>query len=530
MRLETLMGSLSVIRVIGNQEIIIKSLEYDSRKVTEGALFVCLKGFASNGHDFAARAVEMGACALLVEDLPDFETEATIIQVKDTRRALALLAAAWYGYPGARMTVIGITGTKGKTTTAHMIKGILEEDGKKVGMIGTMGAYIGTEHIPTRNTTPESLELHSLFDRMNREGCTHVVMEVSSQALKLDRTYGITFDVGIYLNISPDHIGAGEHTDFQDYLSCKGLLFDQVKQAVVNADDKEWRAVAGKAPKIYLFSQRANSGDTFTTEALPGKAISQEALPGKATSQEALSGKAISRQSFSQQAEVFIMADQVEKLWNPGLLGSAFPVHGAYEGRIELSVPGEFNVENALAALGTVKLLGVELATAVRALGRVSVKGRTQLLGCASHFTTLLIDYAHNALSMESLLVMLKGYEPKRLICLFGGGGNKPRARRYDMGLMAGKYADLTILTTDNPRWESVDDINQEIIEGLNVHHGRYMIMNDREKAIHYLIDHCEKGDIAVLIGKGHEEYQEIAGTRYYFSEQKIVESYLESK
>lgn len=490
MRLDTLLGSLLHVRVIGSTEIEIDSLEYDSRRVTKGTLFVCLKGFNSDGHDFAARAVEMGAAALLVEDLPDFETEATVIQVEDTRRALAILAAAWYGYPGKKLKVIGITGTKGKTTTAHMIKGILEADGKKVGMIGTMGAYIGEEHIPTRNTTPESLELHSLFDRMVRQGCTHVVMEVSSQGLKLDRTYGINFDVGNYLNLSPDHIGAGEHTDFQDYLRCKSLLFDQVKQAVVNADDKEWRAVAGKAPELYLFSRKNRSGEE----------------------------------------EAFLRADQVEKLWNPGILGSAFLVHGAYEGRIELSVPGEFNVENALAALGTAKLLGVELSTAAEALSRVNVKGRTQLLGKASHFTTLLIDYAHNALSMESLLVMLKGYEPKRLICLFGGGGNKPRARRYDMGLMAGRYADLTILTTDNPRWESVDDINKEIIEGLNVHGGKYMIMNDREKAIHYLIDHCGKGDIAVLIGKGHEEYQEIAGTRYPFSEQKIVEAYLESR
>lgn len=493
MKLRTLFDGLETVGITGNLETEAVSLVYDSRLTEQGSVFVCIRGFASDGHRFAKAAVDMGAVALVMEERPDFETEAVVVLVQDSRKALATLSAVWFGHPADKLTLIGLTGTKGKTTTAHMVREILEEAGHPTGMIGTLGAFIGQEKIPTHNTTPESYELQSLFARMRDAGCTHVVMEVSSQALKLGRTAGVLFQYGAFLNISPDHVGPGEHADFREYMDCKKRLFLQTEKMVINIDAPYWEEMADCADKE------------------PGHAACE-----------------LFRVSCEKPAE--LMAGEIENLWEPGFLGTRFTVKGACQGRIDLNMPGRFNVENALVAIGLAHLMGIGQEACARALRRVTVKGRTQVLKGPSHFTTFIIDYAHNALSMESLLSMLKGYHPGRLVCLFGGGGNKPRQRRYDMGLMAGKYADLTILTTDNPRWENVEDINREIIEGLEVHNGAYMTILDREKAIHYLLDNSDGDDIVALIGKGHEEYQEIGNTKHYFSEEKIVEEYLATK
>lgn len=485
MKLKKLLSDISYTLLGGDEEQEVSALVYDSRKVTDKALFVCLKGLNSDGHAFIRQAVEDGAAAILVEDAPDFSVNAAVIQVEDTRAALAQISAAWFDYPARSMTMIGLTGTKGKTSTAHMIKGILEEAGKKVGMIGTLGAYIGNEKLEVKNTTPESYELHSLFSRMREEGCQFVVMEVSSQGLKQKRTKGIIFDYAAFLNISPDHIGVGEHADFEEYLACKRLLLSQAEHTILNIDDDHWR------------TEIDNAKNPITI-------------------------------SLKEQAD--FMGKNIQNIWEPGLLGSSFRLEGELEGELALNMPGSFNVENALIAIAVTSRLGIGFDDISAGLRKVSVKGRTQLLSSASHFTTILIDYAHNALSMESLLKMLKEYQPGRLICLFGGGGNKPKQRRYDMGLIAGKYADLTIITMDNPRFEDMKDINAHIIEGLNVHGGNYKIIDDREEAIHYLIDNCGRDDVVALIGKGHEEYQEVRGVKYYFSEEKVVEEYLKTK
>jgi len=485
MKLKTLLAKLTPVKVTGDTNADILSVEYDSRKVKAGSLFVCIKGFKSDGHQYAETAVDMGAAALIVEDLPEFKTDLPVIQVTDSRIALAYISAAFFDNPAEKMTLIGLTGTKGKTTTAHMVKHVFEEAGHKVGMIGTMGAYIGDKHIVTGNTTPESYELHSLFAQMVDAGCTHVVMETASQGFKLNRTAGITFDYGAFLNISPDHIAPGEHTDFQEYIDCKKMLFKQSRRSIVNIDTDHCEEVLEAADNPFTISCKTKADMT---------------------------------------------ASHIQSIWEDGMFGVAFDVKGEYDGNVTLNMPGHFNAENALAALAIASAAGIDFATAAHALHHVTVKGRTQIIINPANNASLVIDYAHNALSMESLLTMLKAYRPDRLICLFGAGGNRAKDRRYDMGEIVGKYADLAIVTADNPRFESVASINADIVKGLDIHHGRYIVIEDRREAIQYAIDNSRKGDIIALAGKGHEEYVEIEGKKYDFSEEKIILEYLAEK
>ena len=482
MKLEALLKKLDHTLDAGDLSLEVASLEYDSRKVGKGSLFVCLTGFRADGHAYIPAAIEAGAVALVVEHEVTAPEGVAVIRVKDSRYALALLSAAWFGHPAEKMTVIGLTGTKGKTTTAHMVKSILEAAGHKVGMIGTVGAVIGKELLPTKNTTPESYELHSLFARMVEEGCSHVVMEASSQGFKLHRTAGIQFDVGVFLNLSPDHIGDGEHASFEEYRDCKAMLFSQCKKGLVNVDDEHWQTVT------------AHAACPLTTMSLSGKTD--------------------------------YAVGQTKELRQTGFLGSEFAVSGALEGTFLLNMPGKFNVSNALAALAAAHMAGVDAPSIAKGLKSVYVKGRTQVLDTPGHYT-LLIDYAHNAVSMENLLTMLRSYDPSRLICLFGGGGNRARARRWDMGEISGKYADLTVLTMDNPRDEEVESINEDIKTGLAKHDGKYISIPDRADAIRWVMDNAREGDIIALIGKGHEEYQEIKGVKHFFSEEQVVREHL---
>ncbi len=485
MKLETLLKELEYALDSGSIQTEITSLVYDSRKVERGSLFVCLTGFRSDGHDYIPAAVAAGAAALVVEREVAVPDGVTVIRVENSRYALALLAAAWFDHPARKMCVIGLTGTKGKTTTAHMIKAILEAAGHTVGMIGTVGAVIGDKLLKTRNTTPESYELHALFDKMAKEGCSHVVMEATSQGFKLHRTAGILFDVGVFLNLSPDHIGEGEHADFDEYLRCKSMLFAQCKQGLVNTDDDHWQAVtAGAGCQLFSFS-RTHRAD--------------------------------------------YMADDITEERGAGFLGSRFTAKGRLEGQLLLNMPGRFNVENGLAALAAADMVGVEFSAIAAGLKKVRVKGRTQVLETPDYYT-LLIDYAHNAVSMENLLHMLRSYKPGRLICVFGGGGNRARARRWDMGEISGKYADLTVLTMDNPRDEEVEAINEDIKIGLAKHNGKYVTITDRGDAIRWVMDTAMPGDIIALIGKGHEEYQEIKGVKHFFSEEQVVQKHLIGK
>lgn len=508
MKLSALLENIDYELLQGDINLEVSDVEYDSRKVKEGALFVCMTGFATDGHGYITRAHDLGAKAVIVEKNLDECHEAmvkqaaedgfgdtyvpysmTVVKVKDVKKALALVSATWFGNPAKQLTVIGLTGTKGKTTTSHMIKSILEAGGNKVGMIGTIGCVIDDEKVPTKNTTPQSYELHSLFRKMVDAGCSYCVMEVSSQALMLDRTYGIEFEYGAFLNISPDHIGPGEHQSFEEYLGYKKKIFNQTNTAVVNVDDEH----------------------------------------GAAFAQEGTAAKKLVSISTKKQASAMVTA--MKDIWTEEILGSEISVNSeeipAINNSFIIPMPGRFNAENALVAITICALCGVNSEAIAAGLRGTSVKGRTQVVREASHIATFIIDYAHNALSMESLLSMLKGYKPTRLICLFGGGGNKPKQRRYDMGEAAGKYADLTILTEDNPRYEEIENINNDIIVGLNVHHGAYSIILDRKEAIEHLLANAKQGDIVALIGKGHETYQDVKGVKTYFCEEEIIKDWV---
>ncbi len=487
MKCEELLRGLSYECIRGNADCQIKEVVYDSRKISEGCLFICICGYNVDGHSFAAEAALKGAAALVVQkdvDIPE-ESGVTVIKVKDTRYAMAFIAAAYFGHPADRLKVIGITGTKGKTTTTYLIKSILEQAGYKVGLVGTIETIIGDKHIPANNTTPESFLLQQYFKEMEEAGCQIVVMEVASQGLKLHRTQGFTFEIGIFTNLEPDHIGPNEHADFEEYQFCKGLLFKQCRLGIVNRDDVHMEAVL--------------KGHTCQLETY----------------------------GFDRKADIY--AENLKLVNKPGELGIAFHVKGKMDFEVEVPTPGRFSVYNALTAISVCRHFQVEASQIQKALLGAHVKGRIEMVPVSDEFT-LLIDYAHNAMSLKSLLTTLREYEPARLVCLFGCGGNRSRLRRYEMGEVSGNYADLTIITSDNPRFEKPQDIIEDIKTGINRTNGKYIEICDRKEAIAYAIDHGRPGDIIVLAGKGHEDYQEIEGVKYPMDERVLIADILKER
>ena len=475
-----LLEKLAYTCVKGNVEREVSSLVYDSRKIDKDCMFVCIAGANVDGHRFAEEAAQKGAAVIVTEKevfVPD-NFDVTIVRVEDTRYALAFLSAAYFGYPAEQMRIIGITGTKGKTTTTYLVKSILEQAGRKVGLVGTIEAIIGDEQIPANNTTPESYILQSYFRRMADAGCDTVVMEVSSQGLMMHRTQGFVFDIGIFTNIEPDHIGPNEHKDFEDYMACKGLLFRQCKVGIVNCDDAHWQDVV--------------KGHTCRLETY----------------------------GFSEGAD--LQACNMHLVTKPGSLGVDFAVKGLLDIAVETNTPGRFSVYNALTAIAICRHFEVSDENIKSALLNAHVKGRIEMVKVSDSFT-LMIDYAHNAMALESLLTTLKEYEPHRLVCLFGCGGNRSKLRRYEMGEVSGRLADLTVITSDNPRFEKPQDIIDDIKVGIRKTNGSYVEICDRKEAIAYVIDNGEPGDIIVLAGKGHEDYQEIEGKKYPMDERILI-------
>lgn len=454
---------------------------YDSRKAKPGCVFVCLRGASSDGHRYAAQAAAAGAAAIVAEE--PVEADAPVVLVPDTKAALALLSAEFFGNPAKNaIRVIGITGTKGKTTTAYMIRAILEAAGHKTGVIGTIGVAIGDELIKTDNTTPQSYEVQKFLRQMAEAGCEYCVMEASSIGLKDKRVYGFPFEVGVFTNFSEDHIGGVEHKDMQEYLESKALLFTMCKTGVGNADDPSLEGIL-----------RGHSCDVKTF-------------------------------GFSDGA--WLRGSGCRHLSRPGLLGVAFETAGAVALSAEVSIPGKFNAYNALAAIGCCAVLGIPADAMRRGLLTVCVKGRVEPVPVPGNFT-LLLDYAHNGVGMESVLSTLREYKPNRLICMFGAGGNRPKVRRYEMGEASGRLADLSVITADNSRFENVLDILNDIKVGLQRVGGKYIEIPDRREAIRWCLAHAQDGDIIVLAGKGHEDYQEIEGKKYPFDERVVIQELL---
>lgn len=482
MVLAALLEKLEYELVSGSEDMQIENVVYDSRKVTEGSLFICIEGGTADGHTFIPDVVKKGAKALIVtkdvSGLLPADADVTVIRVKDSRYALAFVSAAYFGHPAEKLKVIGITGTKGKTTTTYLVKSILEHAGHKVGLVGTIEAVIGQEHIPANNTTPESYVLQEYFAKMVEAGCDTVVMEVSSQGLMLHRTQGFVFDYGIFTNIEPDHIGPLEHKDFADYMHCKGLLFKQCRVGIVNCDDAHYQdVIRDHTCKIETFG-------------------------------------------FAENADY--RAQDLKLISGAGFLGIDFKARGKVNLDIELHAPGRFSVYNALCAIAICNHFGVTADEVKEALLQAHVKGRIELVKVSDDFT-LMIDYAHNAMALESLLTTLREYKPKRLVCLFGCGGNRSKLRRYEMGAVSGKLADLTVITSDNPRNEEPQAIIDDIKVGISKTDGKYVEIIDRKEAIAYVIRHGQPGDVIVLAGKGHEDYQEIKGKKYPLDERDII-------
>lgn len=457
------------------------ALVYDSRKLVPGCVFVCIRGAAFDGHEFAAEAAEKQAAAIVVEQDVQVPPGPAVLKVADTRLALAELSAAWFHYPARELVTIGVTGTKGKTTTTYMIKSILESTGHKVGLIGTIEAVIGKERIPAANTTPESYLVQQYFRRMADAGCDTCVMEVSSQGLKMHRVGGFVFDIGIFTNLEPDHIGPNEHASFEEYLACKAMLFRQCKTGIVNIDD------------------------AHAHEIMKGHTCGIETYGIKASDKKA-----------------DLWAQDIHLVQSPGCLGVAYHAGGLYEMDVEVDVPGMFSVYNSLAAIAVCRHFGIPRENMEKALKQARVKGRIEMVKVSDDFT-LMIDYAHNAMSLKSLLQTLREYQPGRLVCLFGCGGNRSRLRRYEMGEVSGNLADLTIITSDNPRYEEPQAIIEDIKQGIAKTDGEYVEIIDRKEAIRYAITHGRKGDVIVLAGKGHEDYQEIRGKKYPMDERVLI-------
>lgn len=476
----------------GDENVTIQDLTNDSRQIKEGSAFFCFIGAESDGHRFIGNALKAGASALVIQRDVDFEAEGidadllqnvTVVKTADTRYALALASAEFFDHPAKKMLTIGVTGTKGKTSITSMIQMILQKAGHKVGTIGTVGADTGDEFIKTQTTTPESLDVERFFDAMVKNGCDACVMEVSSQALMLHRVSGIFFDYGLFTNLSPDHIGGPEHKDMADYIHCKSLLFQQCRHGIFNNDDEHYLAMVEHC-----------SCDIST---------------------------------FSCHNPSDLKAEDVTYLREAGFLGMSFHTTGAIEDTFKISAPGEFSVYNALAAISVCHAAGVPTEVIKAALMEVHVRGRMEPVKISPRFT-LLIDYAHNAVSVESILKAMRKYNPKRIVSLFGCGGNRSKLRRYEMGEMSGLYADLSILTEDNSRMEDVNDIIADIVTGISKTDGEYVIIPDRKDAIRYSIENAHDGDIILLLGKGHEDYQDKGGVKRPFDERVIIKEILD--
>lgn len=484
MNLNFIIKDLNFSSIHGNTDIEVIDLIYDSRKVKNNSVFICLKGCSSDGHDFISNAVNAGAKVIVTNKEINIPGVTTIV-VENTRAALAHMSANFFGHPAEKIKTIGITGTKGKTTTSFMIKSILESAKIKAGIIGTMGVILDNEVVPLCNTTPESYEVQKYLNMMVKKGYEFAIIEASSIGLVRNRLDAFTFDYGIFTNFSHDHIGDNEHKSYEEYLQAKSLLFRKCKTGFINVDDESHlEIIKNHSCKIITFGI-IKSADYLAKDL-------------KLTNKE-------------------------------NNIGVRFNLAGKINiDDIFISVPGKFNVYNSLAAVSLCNNLGIKSENIISGLKKVKIKGRVEPVVNKSGYS-IFIDYAHNALSMENVLKTLREYNPKRIITLFGAGGNRPKVRRFEMGETAGRLSDLCVITSDNPRFEDPLEIIKDIKEGIDKTKGDYVIVPNRKEAIKYCIENAKSGDMILLAGKGHEDYQEIKGVKYPFDERLIVSEILKN-
>ena len=481
MKLGKLLENIPALELCADPETEITGISYDSRKTQPGDLFVAIKGFEADGHRFIPKAVANGAAAVLCEDVPADGTP--YVRVADCRYGLAIVSRDFFGNPAGEMKVIGFTGTSGKTSSTQILKHVLESQlGAKVGLIGTNGNMIGGELLHTEHTTPESYELHRLFRQMADAGCTHVVMEVSSHSLTLERVAGITFDVGVFTNLSQDHLDF--HKDMEDYAAAKRKLFSQCREGWLNADDP-WTPfmLEGAECPCRTFSAERNDADLVAKDVrLSASGVRFAAMSG---------GKlAITK----------------------------------------LGIPGMFSVYNALAVMAAGLGLGIPLADCAEAMESAKgVKGRMELVPSDGDYA-ILIDYAHKPDALEKVLKTLRPVTRGRLIVLFGCGGDRDRGKRPIMGHIAAELADVCVVTSDNPRTEQPMAIIEEILSGMKNSATAVQVIEDREKAIAWAIDKAGPGDVILLAGKGHEDYQVVGKEKHHMDEREIVASVLAAR
>lgn len=482
MELKAIIAGIEGLKAKGNLDINIESVECDSRKIQQNGLFIAIKGFATDGHDYIKQAIENGAKVVMVQEdaklnKKDFNEDVTIIVAPNTRIALAKMACNFYKNPSRKMKIIGVTGTKGKTTTTFMIKSILEKHGQKVGLIGTVENYIGEKNLgESSRTTPESIELQKLFNQMFEEKVDTVIMEVSSQALKLHRVDGIDFDLAIFTNFSEDHISANEHPNMEDYFNSKLKLIEMSKKSFINSDDFHVRKVKKRLPEKEIKTYGIDNEADFIAKDIT-----------------------ITNASVDFKAKI-----------------------GGKNERIKTGIPGRFSVYNSLAAIYVAMEMGVTADEIKEALLNIRVPGRSELVPNKKDLV-IMIDYAHSPESLQSILSAVKSYTRGKVISVFGCGGDRDKAKRPIMGQISTSIADFSIITSDNPRTEDPEAIIKDIEEGAVKTKGKYITIVDRTEAIKYAIEMATKNDMIVLAGKGHENYQEINGERKHYDEREII-------
>ncbi|MFI3313749.1 MAG: UDP-N-acetylmuramoyl-L-alanyl-D-glutamate--2,6-diaminopimelate ligase [Eubacteriales bacterium] len=480
MKLAELLQGVAVLSANAPMDMEIGGVCYDSRNTKAGDMFVAVTGFAVDGHKYIGKAVELGATVVLCQEIP--EMEVPYVQVADSRAVLAQLGGNWYGHPSKAMTVIGVTGTNGKTTTTYLLKTVLEQTvGAKVGIIGTIHNMIGEEIVETERTTPESFELQGLLAQMKEADCTHVLMEVSSHALVLNRVDGIHFEVGIFSNLTEDHLDF--HHTMEEYAQAKALLFTHCAHGAYNIDDPAYKTMMEQA--------------TCTTLTY-----------GKADNTADLTAKNVALHSDSVEFDA---------------------VYGEKTVSIKLGIPGGFTVYNTMSVLAAGLILNIGLEDMAKALSIAhGVKGRVEVVPTPGTDYTVLIDYAHSPDGLENVLTSVNGFCKGRTIAVFGCGGDRDPIKRPIMGEIGSRLSDVTIITSDNPRTEDPMQIIEQVVEGAKRTGKPYYVEENRRKAIRFAMDLAEKDDIIVLAGKGHETYQILGTIKTHLDEREEVAAHLE--